>query len=503
MAIELVCSCGRRLHFDVPPAQGKASCPQCGKVQFFDNDRPTDFSAATKAGNESIDPPVVSGPKPLWAVMGKAASPIDSQPPTDSTASALKPTARTESETTSNSTTSASGPNRKGLWGLMQSPSSAIHSSAPSTHPSEAPRPIAEVFVPAISESDLASAPPPMISETADVDLAALFGVHPHEPAVSAAGRSAQNRRGTSRKAIVAVCLGGLSIPLAFLALIDEFWTRFPATLVGFAAILLGMLAYSEIQHSAGRQTGKRLAIAGMMAGIVGVFLGPLVLTGIGRRLWQQSARGVTEGHLKTIGQALEQFDAAQGVFPPGGIFKLDRDKHQRGFHGWMTLLLPYLGEEDLYRKINLDVPFDDTANRAAFREDAEVFFAFGSERSKVQGRFGASHFAGVGGDVENPEGGVFHAGLFGINSRVTRDDVTDGLANTLAAGEIADDFPAWGDPDNRRVIGKGLNRETQAFGNHDRTGASFLMADGSVRFFSNKTSVRVLTALSTRDGGE
>jgi hypothetical protein len=92
---------------------------------------------------------------------------------------------------------------------------------------------------------------------------------------------------------------------------------------------------------------------------------------------------------------------------------------------------------------------------------------------------------------------------LFGVNSKVTRKDVTDGQANTLAAGEIADNFPPWGDPENWRPIGKGINRDAQGFGNHDRTGACFLMADGSVRYFSNKTSTRVMTALSTRDGGE
>ena len=39
--------------------------------------------------------------------------------------------------------------------------------------------------------------------------------------------------------------------------------------------------------------------------------------------------------------------------------------------------------------------------------------------------------------------------------------------------------------------------------GTSDRTGALFLSADGSVRFFSKKTSTRVLEMLSTRDGRE
>ena len=42
-----------------------------------------------------------------------------------------------------------------------------------------------------------------------------------------------------------------------------------------------------------------------------------------------------------------------------------------------------------------------------------------------------------------------------------------------------------------------------RAFGNADGTGALFLMADGSVRFFSNKTSRKILEKLSTRDGAD
>jgi hypothetical protein len=138
-----------------------------------------------------------------------------------------------------------------------------------------------------------------------------------------------------------------------------------------------------------------------------------------------------------------------------------------------------------------------------AFEEDVEVFFASGTDRSKDHRGLGVSHFAGVGGDVETEGAAVARAGLFGINSKVRRQDVSDGLSNTLAAGEIADELPPWGDPENWRTIGKGLNRERQGFGNRDRSGACFLMADGSVCFFSSKTSPRVLTALSTRDGGD
>ncbi|MGE5195008.1 MAG: DUF1559 domain-containing protein [Deltaproteobacteria bacterium] len=336
-----------------------------------------------------------------------------------------------------------------------------------------------------------------------DAALAAVIGILPEETGFLSEKHAAAMRPGRSRKGLLAASLGGLSILLSFLALIDAFWSKIPATLVGFAAILLGMQAASEIQHSAGRQTGRKLVIAGILCGVVGIFLGPLILAGIGRKMWQESTRSLTEGHLQTIGQGLARYHDKEGAFPPGGIVRPDKDRRQRGFHGWMTLILPYVGKEELFHKIQLDVPYDDKANLPAFEEDVETFFASGTSRAKVHGGLGVSHFAGVGGDVEQADGEVAKAGLFGANSKVRRGDVVDGLSNTLAAGEIADQLPAWGDPENWRTIGKGINRDAQGFGNYDRSGACFLMADGSVRFYSNRTSVRVLNALSTRDGGE
>jgi hypothetical protein len=383
------------------------------------------------------------------------------------------------------------GSGRKGLWGVMQSPPpQPVPPPAPVR--SEVPNPKSEIESP---ESN--------VSIPSDAALADVIGILPDESGLLSQRHAATVRAGTSRKGLLAASLGGLSILLSLLALIDAFWSKIPATLVGFAAILLGMQAASEIQHSAGRQTGRKLVIAGILCGIAGIFLGPLILAGVARRLWQESTRSLTKGHLRTIGEGLGRYCDEEGAFPPGGIFKPDKDRRQHGFHGWMTLILPYVGEDELYHRIQLDRPYDDQDNLPAFEEDIEIFFASGTSRAKVHGGLGVSHFAGVGGDVEQEDGKVARAGLFGVNSKVRRDDVADGLSHTLAAGEIADQLPAWGDPENWRTVGKGINREAQGFGNHDRSGACFLMADGSVRFFSNQTSPRVLSALSTRDGGE
>lgn len=510
MAIELVCSCGRKLRFEQALAGEKARCPACGALLTIPPD--------STAGQAARDAPPQRAPKPLWALMGKAAPPDAPAAHSEQPGGAPLAKAGTEAHPQFSGDagklvqddtarlapadkTPESAPVRKGLWGMMRSAPAAAATATPESETAGPPSETAE------QRRDSASLPRSadvFTTDTSPTDegLAAIIGISPQETSPLVERQVAGVRQGRSVKVLIALGLGVLSLPLSSLALIDEFWTQMPAMLVGFTAILLAIQAASEIQNSAGRQTGREFVMAAILTGVVGVFVGPLVLAGMGRRMWQASARNVTEGHLGTIGQGLNRYYDKEGAFPPGGIFKPDKDKRQRGFHSWMTLLLPFIGEDALFAQIQLDRPFDDKVNLPAFGRDVEVFFAAGTDRSLVREHFGVSHFAGVGGDVEQ-EKGLSHAGIFGINSKVKRDDVTDGLSNTLAIGEVAHELPAWGDPDNWRTIGKGINRDSQGFGNHDRTGASFLMADGSVRFFSNKTSPRVMTALSTRDGSD
>src|SRR5436309_7924847 len=63
-----------------------------------------------------------------------------------------------------------------------------------------------------------------------------------------------------SRKAIAALVLGLLSLPLLFVGV-----------LVGFAAIVLANRSVKEIDRSLGRVRGKRLADAGLVLGVLGM----------------------------------------------------------------------------------------------------------------------------------------------------------------------------------------------------------------------------------------
>ena len=99
--------------------------------------------------------------------------------------------------------------------------------------------------------------------------------------------------------------------------------------------------------------------------------------------------------------------------------------------------------------------------------------------------------------------GAMANVGIFNRSSQVTQQDISDGMSQTLVAGEIPEGYRPWGEPGNWREIRAGLNQDNTSFGNAQRTGAMFLKADGSVQFLSNQVSLEILKSLSTRDGDD
>jgi prepilin-type processing-associated H-X9-DG protein len=115
---------------------------------------------------------------------------------------------------------------------------------------------------------------------------------------------------------------------------------------------------------------------------------------------------------------------------------------------------------------------------------------------------------AGVGRDAPSLPIGDRRAGVFGNDRRARLQDITDGLSNTVAVVESAEDHGPWLaggratvrglDPARQPYLGKG-----RQFGGLHRGGAMALFADGSVRFLPESTHPRTLEALATIAGGE
>ena len=76
------------------------------------------------------------------------------------------------------------------------------------------------------------------------------------------------------------------------------------------------------------------------------------------------------QGKLRKIGLALHNYRSEHGEFPPAYTV----DKQGRRLHSWRTLILPYMGQNDLYSKINLTKSWDDPANAEARKTKMPLF---------------------------------------------------------------------------------------------------------------------------------
>lgn len=294
---------------------------------------------------------------------------------------------------------------------------------------------------------------------------------------------------------------GFLSMLASALAVLPQFAAGVPAPLLGFVAIILGYLVLTGSGRRELSLATRTVTLLGMGLGVSGIFLGPLIFAGLGRT-WRETGSTVTGVHLAQIGTGLDACYDKTGGYPVGGLFARDDSGTIRGQHGWMTALLPFVGEAELHRQIDFAQPYDAEVNRSVMGTSVGVYFAAGADRARIGNGFAVSHFAGLGGEVDDGSG-LAHLGIFERDVAVKRDEVTDGLSNTLIVGELGGTFPPWGDPENWRKIGRGLNREIDGFGSATGKGATFLLGDGSVKFFSNKTDPRLLLQMSTRNGGD
>ena len=135
--------------------------------------------------------------------------------------------------------------------------------------------------------------------------------------------------------------------------------------------------------------------------------------------------------NLKQIGVAIQEYHLKYGCFPPAFI----GDGKGKPKHSWRVLILPFLGEQELYAKYRFDEPWDSPHNMALAGEMPEVYRC---PSDRVSGGLQTSYAMIVGphaisdgptsrriGDIENRGAGtimVAEAADAGINWMEPRD---------------------------------------------------------------------------------
>lgn len=200
----------------------------------------------------------------------------------------------------------------------------------------------------------------------------------------------------------------------------------------------------------------------------------------------QAARRTQSMNNLKQMGLGAHNFnDVNQNM--PTGAFSADGTP----LHSWQTQLLPFVDQAPLYNSINLDQPWNDTANAPMFRSTIVTFLNPGEAGSQFAADgSAASHYS-------------LNSGLTAVPQPLLLRNVTDGTSNTLYAGEASGNFKGWGDPANTRDPALGLNAGPDGFGGPYVGGCNLLLMDGSVRFINNEVDPAILKAIATPSGNE
>jgi Protein of unknown function (DUF1559) len=184
---------------------------------------------------------------------------------------------------------------------------------------------------------------------------------------------------------------------------------------------------------------------------------------------------------LRQIGVALHGAAAKDGHFLPPAIC----DASGKPLLSWRVAILPYLGEEELYKQFHLDEPWDSKANRRLEGKMPSVFRGRASAISRT------THYLAVVG-----EGYAF----FGQQGRALA-EFKDGLSQTILIVETPPTKGViWTKPDDLEQTA--ADPRAGLFGRSD---SSFLalFGDGHVDSIPTATSDDVLRALFTIAGGE
>jgi prepilin-type N-terminal cleavage/methylation domain-containing protein/prepilin-type processing-associated H-X9-DG protein len=304
------------------------------------------------------------------------------------------------------------------------------------------------------------------------------------------------------------------------------------------------------------------LVVIAIIAILIGLFL-PAVQAA------REAARRVQcTNNLKQIGLAIHNYESVNGCFPPGyvcgpGIGFRDPNTGDWGpGWGWLAVLLSGVEQGNLYNSININLVCWDAANTTSVQITPSVYLCPSANnlaltvgitdpdmnllQGAVFGRANYVHNVGMNDVWSAPPTVNYDDPVTGANgpmyrnSRVRFAAVTDGLSNTIAAGErtpfLSDSvWPGvvpgsahfsygqftnddWDGPGSYVASNSGpsiyeppaiIHAPNSPIGDTDEMfslhpgGANVLLCDGSVRFIKQTIDLATWAALSSRCGGE
>jgi prepilin-type processing-associated H-X9-DG protein len=272
----------------------------------------------------------------------------------------------------------------------------------------------------------------------------------------------------TSGKAIASLVCGILS------------FTCLPALL----AIVFGILGLLDVSRGRGRVRGQGLAIAGIITGALLPLVGLALLVMAYLKVHETAARITSMKNLHVIGLSMLDYVDRNGRFPNAAI----TNRAGKPLLSWRVALLPYLGEDQLYRQFKLNEPWDSVHNRKLLSQMPKIYAHPSADPSKTaEGNTYYQVFVG--------EQTLFPPG----KASVSMASITDGASATLMVIEAADPVP-WTKPED---LPYSLHQPLARLGDFYSNGTNAAFADGSVHLIPRGTPEATLRAWITRNGNE
>ena len=219
---------------------------------------------------------------------------------------------------------------------------------------------------------------------------------------------------------------------------------------------------------------------------VILVVLSALLIPAI-RQQREASHPSECKSHLKAIGLALHQYHDNHGSFPPAYVVDADGKR----LHSWRVLILPELGFDALYARYRFDEPWDGPHNATLIHEMPPVF-GCPSDSSRLPGT--TNYSAIVGAVTMWPE-----------QFAATIHMITDGTSNTLMVIETRDLDAKWTEPRDLTFeqMRLGVNQsESPGFSSHHDGGAHTCLADGAVKFLSERIDLGILRKIGNAASG-
>jgi prepilin-type processing-associated H-X9-DG protein len=215
----------------------------------------------------------------------------------------------------------------------------------------------------------------------------------------------------------------------------------------------------------------------------------------------EAARRNQCMNNLKQIALAVLNYESANRVLPPAYL----ADANGKPIHSWRVLILPYLGEVVLFKKYNLNEPWDGPNNSKLAAQIPEVYRCPSHLDSKDGDSTETSYFAVVGPET-----------VFPGSVRRAFTQIPDGTANTVIVIEASGLGVNWMEPRDVSIDEAIELLTTKPRSGHFHTRDGFLtttyyetsernvvFCDGHVLWMGPLSDAEIAKALLTAAGGE